>query len=392
MTAAVTGRAPVPDAGVVADVVVVGAGPVGLLLAGELASGGVSVVVLERLREPMTESRAAQLNTRTAELLRERGLAPLIDGATREDSGHFAGFPLDLSRLDSPCAGNWKTPQYRTEAALAERAVRLGADLRRGHELRGLRDEGDRVVCEVAVPGGLVSLTARYVVGCDGAAGTVRRLASIPCDEGPATRELLRADLKGVEIPDRRFERLERGLAIAATREGVTRIMVYAFGREPRARTTPAEFAEIAATWKEVTGEDVSDGEPLWADVFDNRWGLARRYVRGRVLLAGDAAHWHMPIGGQALNLGLQDAVNLGWKLAAVVRGHAPAGLLDSYDEERRAVGAAVLDHVLMQESLLLGGPEMEPVRRGLRVLLQAEAVRDHFAEVAGGLDVRYPV
>jgi 2-polyprenyl-6-methoxyphenol hydroxylase-like FAD-dependent oxidoreductase len=373
-----------------APVVIVGAGPVGLLLASELGRAGVPVVIVERLASPMTESRASQLTALTAELLAERGLGPLLAGAGHEPRAHFAGFGFDLSGLDSDYPGNWKVPQYRTEAALADRAAEHGVRVLRSHELIELAEEDDHVACGVVGPRGYARIRARYVVGCDGARSSVRRLAGFAMSATAATRELLRADVTGLAIRDRRFERLEAGFAVASTRDGVTRVMVHAAGQAPVRRTGPPEFGEVAATWAKVTGEDISGGTPIWLDCFDNSSGLAERYRRSRVLLAGDAAHWHLPIGGQALNVGLQDAVNLGWKLAGTVHGWAAPGLLDSYHDERHAAAARVLDWVLAQEMLLLGGAEIEPLRSVLAELTALRPAQAHLAMVASNLGDRY--
>jgi 2-polyprenyl-6-methoxyphenol hydroxylase-like FAD-dependent oxidoreductase len=373
------------------DVLIVGAGPVGLLLAGELRRSGVRVVIVDRLPSPMTESRASLLNTRTAELLHERGFDALLDPAIRETRAHFAGLPLDLSRLDSEFAGNWKVPQYRTESVFAERAAGLGATLLRSHELVGVGEFDDHVGCAVDTPVGRRDITARYVVGCDGAASTVRRLGGFDAARTAATKELFRADVTGIDIRDRRFERLPGGFAVAATRGGVTRVMMHATGDStggaPAVRTSPPEFAEVAACWAKVTGEDISAGTAIWLDAFDNAMGQAGEYRRGRVLLAGDAAHWHLPIGGQALNVGLQDAINLGWKLAGAVTGSAPPGVLDSYHRERHPAAARVLAYVAAQEMLLLGGAEVEPLRSVFAELLELPPAHDHLARLAAGLD-----
>lgn len=368
------------------DVLIAGAGPVGLLLACELRRSGAEAVIVERLPSPMTESRASQLNTRTAELLHERSFGALLDPAARELTAHFGGLPLDLSGLDSEHAGNWKVPQYRTESVLAERAVALGAVLLRAHDLTDIREFDDHVSCGVDTPAGRLGLEARYLVGCDGAASTVRRLGGFDTSLTAATRELLRADVMGIEIPDRRFERLPGGFAVASTRGGVTRVMVHAAGQAAATRSSPPEFAEVVRLWQKVTGEDIGTGTATWVDAFDNAMGQARTYRRGRVLLAGDAAHWHMPIGGQALNVGLQDAVNLGWKLAATVHGSAPRGVLDSYHRERHPAAARVLDYVAAQEILLLGGPEVEALRAVLAELLGLQPAHDHLARLAAGL------
>ena len=372
-------------------VVVVGAGPTGLLLACELRRSQVQVVVVERLASPMTESRASQLSTLTAELLHERGFDSLLEEAGREPGAHFGGLPFDLAGLDSAYAGNWKVPQYRTESVLGQRAEMLGATVLRAHELTGMTELADHVVCEVRDPeGGELRIRARYAVGCDGARSTVRRLCGFTSLATEPTKEMLRADVTGIGIRDRRFERLERGLAVAGTRDGVTRVMVYAAGQAVTGRTEPPRFPEVIRLWEKVTGEDISGGNAIWIDSFDNAMGQACSYRRGRVLLAGDAAHWHMPIGGQALNVGLQDAVNLGWKLAGSVHGWAAPGLLDSYHAERHPVAARVLRYVAAQEIVLFGGAEIEPMRAVLSELIGLGQVRRHLARVVSGLDDRY--
>ncbi|WP_444971344.1 SDR family oxidoreductase [Streptomyces sp. SAI-25] len=373
------------------DVVVVGAGPVGLMLAGELRLGGADVLVLDRLTAPTAESRASTLHARTMELLDQRGL--LGDGGFGdppcEPRGHFGGLPMDLT-LPGPYPGQWKVPQTRTEEVLGAWAVRLGARVRRGHRVTGLEQHPDRAVVEATGPTGApVWITAAYVVGCDGEDSTVRRLAGIAFPGADAERELIRADIDGIDIRARRFERLPGGLAIAARRpDGVTRVMVHQLGRAPRA--AEASFADIVAAWSAVTGEDLSAGTPVWVNAFGDVSRQAEQYRRGRVLLAGDAAHAQMPIGGQALNLGLQDAVNLGWKLAAVTGGRAPAGLLDTYHRERHEVGRQVLSNIRAQARLLLGGPEVTGLRAVIGKLLPYEAVRERLAGMVSGLDVRY--
>ncbi|WP_370949748.1 FAD-dependent monooxygenase [Amycolatopsis sp. cg5] len=344
-----------------AGVAIVGAGPVGLLLAGDLREAGVPVIVVERLPEPMTESRATQLTSRSASLLRARGLESLLTDT--ESKAHFGGLSFEL---DSPL---WKVPQPRTEAALTKRAFDLGVSLLRSHTLTGIGDH-----LEVDGPLGTVAIESEHVVGCDGENSTVRRLAGFDYAFRPATRELLRADVTGLSVPDRRFERFEHGLAVAATRGDVTRVMVHEFGRSA-ARTEPVTFAEITDVWAKVTGEDIAGGKPLWADAFDNATGLVSSYREGNVLLAGDAAHRHLPVGGQALNVGLQDAA----ALATALTGGADT-LLDDYARTRRAAALAVMELVAAQELLLLGGPEVEPLREVLTELFTVDAARAHLA------------
>ncbi|MFK0122924.1 FAD-dependent monooxygenase [Streptomyces nigra] len=373
-------------------VVVVGAGPVGLFLAGELRLGGADVVVLERLRTPTTESRASTLHARTAELFDCRGLLDALGDPPREPRGHFGGVPMDLT-VPGPYAGQWKVPQTRTEELLQDWARALGADVRRGWEVTGLVQSDAHVELTVAAPDGERRLRAAYVVACDGEDSTVRALTGAAFPGSPAGRELLRADIAGIDIPNRRFERREHGLAIAAKMPGgTTRVMVHAFGRPARPRTGPPAFTEVVDVWRRVTGEDLGAGRPVWLNAFGDANQQLAQYRHGRVLFAGDAAHRQMPSGGQALNLGLQDAANLGWKLAAVARGRAPEALLDTYHDERHAVGRRVLANIRAQAQLLLGGPEVEPARALLAELIEAGPTRDHLAAMITGLDIRYPV
>ncbi|MDR3080882.1 MAG: SDR family oxidoreductase [Streptomyces sp.] len=374
------------------QVIVVGAGPVGLFLAGELRLAGADVVVLERLTAPTTESRASTLHARTMELLDSRGLLEPLGDIPSDVMGHFGGVPLDLT-LPGPYPGQWKVPQTRIEELLGQWAKDLGADIRRGHEVTGLSVTEDYAEAEVRTAGGTTALfRAKCVVGCDGENSVVRRLEGFDFPGVDAQRELLRADVAGIDIPNRRFQRLEGGLAIAARRpDGVTRVMVHEFGAKPRA--AQPDFADIADAWKRVTGEDISGGTPLWVNSFGDASRQAKSYRDHRFFLAGDAAHQQMPIGGQALNLGLQDAANLGWKLAAQVSARGPEGLLDSYDTERRAVGQKVLSNIRTQALLLLGSGEVDATREVFAELIdESENVRTHLAGTISGLDIRYDV
>ncbi|MFJ3883234.1 SDR family oxidoreductase [Streptomyces sp. NPDC090077] len=373
------------------QVIVVGAGPVGLLLAGELRLAGADVVVLDRLTAPTAESRASSLHARTVEILDSRGLLERLGDVPRENTGHFGGIPLDLG-LPGPYPGQWKVAQTRLEEVLGEWAADLGADIRRGHELTGLTTTADGVLATVRTEdGGERAFRAPYLVGCDGENSAVRRLGGFGFPGTDAERELLRADVAGIDVPNRRFERLEGGLAIAARRpDGVTRVMVHEFGARPR--TAQPTFEEVADTWKRITGEDIGSGTPLWVNSFGDASRQAAEYRRGPLLLAGDAAHQQMPIGGQSLNLGLQDAFNLGWKLGARVAGHGTEELLDGYHAERHPVGKAVQGNIRTQALLLLGGPEVDAVREVFAELTASENVRTHLAGLVSGLSVRHAV
>ncbi|AVH55987.1 KR domain-containing protein [Streptomyces dengpaensis] len=385
------GSAEAPDV----DVAVVGAGPVGLLLAGILGRGGVRVTVLERLTEPTGESRASILHARTMEILDDLGLTERFGPPPNAGPGHFGGIPLDLTAaVPSRFPGQWKAPQTLVETVLSGWAAGLGVEVRRGYTVTGLAETADRVRVTATGPDGVRrEFTAAYLVGCDGERSTVRRLGGFAFPGSAATKELLRADITGVEIPDRRFERHPNGVANARRGpDGVTRLMVHEYGRVPAPDGAPPDADEVGRVWKRVTGEDIGGARAVWVNAFHNACGQAARYRRGRVFLAGDAAHAQLPVGGQALNLGLQDAASLGEKLTARIAGRADDGVLDSYHAERHPAGARVLGYIEAQAHLLFGGPEMDALRAVFAELLTLAPVRTHLATTIGGLDGPRPL
>ncbi|GHG83343.1 SDR family oxidoreductase [Streptomyces griseocarneus] len=377
------------------DVIVVGAGPVGLMLAARLRTGGARVTVLERLARPTTESRASVLHTRTMEIFDECGVLDRLGPLRALGPGHFGGIPLDLAAAgpDHRFAGQWECLQSRLEPVLEEWAAGLGADVRRGHTVTGLTPHADRVEVLSSGPDGARHRhTAAYVVGCDGERSTVRRLAGFDFAGHAATREMLRADVAGIDVPGRRLQRFAHGVATAFRRpDGTTRLMIHRYGAEPGDVTRAPDFAEVAAAWAAVTGEDIGGGTALWINRFDNTSRQVTRYRQGRVLLAGDAAHAQMPVGGQALNLGLQDAADLGPRLAAVVTGTGGEDVLDGYHETRHPVGARTLAGIRAQEHLLFGGPETDGMREVFGDLLGIDAVATRLARGISGLDGPVP-
>ncbi|MFI5588995.1 FAD-dependent monooxygenase [Amycolatopsis sp. NPDC051758] len=333
------------------DVVVVGAGPVGLMLAAELRLGGAGVVVLDRRATPDERPRANGLAGRIVEQLDHRGLLDPFR-AEAAFTGPVPGFPfgpvpLNFAGLDTPVRG-LMLQQPRMEALLAARATEVGAEIRRGHELVDLGT--------VRGPDGSYPLAAQYVVGCDGAHSRVRELAGIGFP-GTTDNELMRlghfrADLSlftttaGVE---RGWNRRPGGrVLVTSLTPGVVIAGVREVAPEPPGEPTLEEFRDAV---RRVLGADLPLGEPLWLSRTVSSARLAERYRAGRVLLAGDAAHL-FPAGGSSLNVGLLDAVNLGWKLAAVVRGDAPSALLDSYHAERHPVAARTLTQTRVQALL----------------------------------------
>ncbi|BFU42688.1 FAD-dependent monooxygenase [Krasilnikovia sp. MM14-A1004] len=377
-----------------AAVIVVGAGPAGLMLAGELRLGGVPVIVIDKLPRPTGESRGLGFTARTMEVFDQRGLLPRFGTIETSPLGHFGGVPVDFSVLDGAHFGAKGIPQARTEQILSEWAVELGADLRRSWEFAGYTETGDGVEVLVRTPQGDVTLRAEYLVACDGGRSAVRRAAGFDFPGTPSTMEMFLADVRGCDLRPRPIgETLPGGMVMAGPLgDGIDRIIVCERDNPPGRRTAPPEFAEVADAWQRLTGESIHHGTPVWVSAFGDASRQVTEYRRGRVLIAGDAAHIHLPAGGQGLNVSVQDSVNLGWKLAAVARGHAPAELLDTYHTERHPVGQRLLLNTKAQGLLFLQGGIMQPLRDVLAELLVYDGVARHLAGMVSGLDIRYEV
>ncbi|NYH77572.1 bifunctional hydroxylase/dehydrase [Actinopolyspora biskrensis] len=374
------------------SVVVVGAGPAGLMLAGELRLAGIDVVVLEKLEERTGESRGIGFTIRTMEVFDQRGLLPRFGDFQTSDMGHFGGVPLDLGVLDSEHWAAKTIPQSQTETVLESWTSELGADIRRGQEFTGVVADSEGV--SVHVRGSDEPLTARYLVGCDGGRSEVRKALGFDFPGTAATTELFLADVRGVELEPRMTgEQVSGGMVMAARLpDGVQRIIVGERGVPPQRRTEPPAFAEVADIWKRLTGDDISEADPVWVSAFGDAARQVTQYRKGRVLLAGDAAHIHLPAGGQGMNTSIQDSVNLGWKLAAVLRGNAPESLLDTYHGERHEVGRKLLENTRAQSMLILGGDEVGPLRDVLGELFGYPEIERHFAARVSGLDISYEV
>ncbi|OLR93230.1 FAD-dependent monooxygenase [Actinokineospora bangkokensis] len=375
-------------------VIVVGAGPVGLLLAGELRLGGADVLVLERAPRPSGESRGLGFTARAAEVFAQRGLLRRFGDVETSPQGHFGGIPMDYSVLEGSHFGVRGIPQDRTERLLERWAVELGARVLRGHEVVGLHQDADGVVAAVAGPDGRVEFEGSHLVAADGGRSTVRGLAGFDFPGTPASREMYLADVVGRGIKPRFIgERVPGGMVMSAPLGGgVDRIIVCERGTPHRERRTAPGWSEVADAWQRLTGESLHDAEVRWVSAFTDATRQVTEYRRGRVLIAGDAAHTHLPAGGQGLSLGVQDAANLGWKLAAVVRGWAPPDLLDTYHAERHPVGARVLRNTRAQGHLYLSGEEVEPLRSVVAELIEIPEVGRHLSGMVSGLDVRYDV
>ncbi|MEU2671615.1 FAD-dependent monooxygenase [Streptomyces sp. NPDC007164] len=381
------------------DVIVVGAGPTGLTLAGELRLGGARVTVVERLAAPTGQSRGLGFTARAMEAFDQRGLLPRFgQGETPDISpvGHFGGVRFDYTVLPGAHFGARGIPQSLTESVLETWATGLGAVIHRGWEFtrshRGAGPHDRAVEITVRTPEGPRRLSAAYLVGADGGHSPVRAAAGIDFPGTPASRVMYLADVVGRSLRPRPLgERLEHGMVMAAPLgDGVDRIIVCPDGATPREDAAPVTFAEVAEAWLRLTGEDIADAGTQWVSSFTDATRQASTYRRGRVLLAGDAAHVHLPAGGQGMSTGILDAVNLGWKLAAVIRGTAVGTLLDTYHDERHPAGARLLANTRAQGTVFLGGRESDPLRALFAELIEYDDVKRHLAGFVSGLDTRY--
>ncbi|MFG2006311.1 FAD-dependent monooxygenase [Spirillospora sp. NPDC048911] len=379
------------------QVIVVGAGPVGLWLAAELRLGGVRVTVLEARRERDPHSKALTVHPRTLEILAFRGLVDrfLVEGP-HIPSGHFGGLDdrMDFSVLDTPFPFTLAIPQARTEELLEEHALAAGATVRRGHRVTGLTQDADAVTVTVEGPAEPYTLKAAYVVGCDGTASIVRQAAAIAFPGTDATVWGWLGDVV-LDRPPAGITNLSGphgGLMMVPLPGGVHRIV----GSDPAGvrPVHPGELTldELRAKVAAIAGTDYGMRDPHWLSRFGNATRQAEHYRAGRVFLAGDAAHMHFPTGGVGLNVGVQDTTNLGWKLAAVIDGTAKDDLLDTYHAERHPVGAELLVGTRAQTALMTTfTPEGQDLRTLLsRLIATVPELSRELAERLSGLAVAY--
>ena len=380
-------------------VLIVGAGPTGMMLAAELALAGVDVALVER--RPTSElagSRAGGLHARTIEVFDQRGIADrfLAAGQIAQVAG-FAMIRLDISDFPTRHPYGLGLWQNHIERILAEWVDELGITIYRGREVTGFTQDATGV--DVALSGG-ESMRAEYVVGCDGGRSVIRKTAGIDFPGWDATTSNLIAEVEMTEVPELGIRRDERGVhgfsrveyeirdgQVIFSDKGPIRVMLT---ESHVGLTSEPTLRDLSKALIAVYGTDYGVHDPIWISRFSDVTRQAAAYREGRVLLAGDAAHVHYPVGGQGLNLGVQDAVNLGWKLAQVVKRTSPESLLDTYHTERHPVAARVLRNTMAQVALSRTDDRTKALTDSVSELLSMEEPRKRFGAMMSGLDIRY--
>ncbi|MGA9523804.1 MAG: FAD-dependent monooxygenase [Myxococcaceae bacterium] len=370
------------------SVVIAGAGPTGLMLAGELALAGVDVAVVERrATRELVGSRAGGLHARTIEVLDQRGIAErfLSQGKVMQVA-QFGGIPLDIS--DFPTSHNYGLAlwQNHIERILAGWVDELKVPIHRGREVTGFTQDDGGV--SVALSDGQ-SVRAQYLVGCDGGRSVVRKAAGIEFPGWDPTTSSLIAEVEVAAEPPWGIRQDALGVHAFGKLDDGPRVRVVVTEEQVGATNEPT-LRDLSEKLIKVYGSDFGVHSPIWISRFTDMTRQAASYRAGRVLLAGDAAHIHYPAGGQGLNIGVQDAVNLGWKLAQVVKGTSPASLLDTYHSERHPIAARFLRITMAQVALRRGDERARALGDTVSELLRMDEPRKRYAAMMSGLDVQY--
>ena len=369
-------------------VVIAGGGPTGLMLAGELALAGVDTAVVERRASPdLTGSRAGGLHSRTIEVLDQRGIADrfLSHGHVAQVAS-FSMIPLDISDFPTRHPYGLGLWQDRIERLLADWVGELEVPVYRGREVTGFAQDDTGVNVELSDGR---SLRAEYLVGCDGGRSVIRKAAGIEFPGWDPTTSSLVAEVEMAEEPEWGSRRDDKGIHSLNRLEDGGRVRVVV-REQHAAHTREPTLRDLSQALIAVWGTDYGLHSATWIFRFTDTTRQAASYRDRRILLAGDAAHVHSPIGGQGLNTGVQDAVNLGWKLALVVKGTSPESLLDTYHAERHPVAARVLHNTMAQTALSRSGARIDALRDTMSELLSMDEPRRRIAAMISGLDIHY--
>jgi 2-polyprenyl-6-methoxyphenol hydroxylase-like FAD-dependent oxidoreductase len=396
------------------DVIVVGAGPVGLTLAADLALAGLSVTVLERLTEQAGWIKAGGINGRSTQFLSRRGLADVLKAESERNGAGFAAFSRSGAtasssdgaaaaqagrRFDGHFGGlflhagpgfqlppSTVLPQQALERLLMDRVIELGVPVLRGHDVTAVSQDEDRVTVRACG----TTFFGRYLVGCDGGRSDVRKLVgfAFPGTDPITTGYQAVVTLADPTQPAMGWNLTATGLCAHGPTPG--RLLLVSFQGPPAGRSVDISREELEGALRYITGHDVDIAQVHATTRFTDNTRQAATYRQGRVLLAGDAAHVHPPFGGQGLNIGLQDAANLGWKLAATVNGWAPEGLLDTYESERHPVAARVLTNTRAQLSIMRPDAHSRAMRELLADLLSTPGLTERVVAMMQGLDIAY--
>lgn len=369
-------------------VVIAGGGPTGLMLAAELALARVDVAIVERRpSQDLAGSRAGGLHSRTLEVLDQRGIVDrfLSQGKVAQVAS-FALSPLDISDFPTRHNHGLALWQNHIERILADWVSELAVPIYRGGEVTGFAQDDTGVDVEL---GSGRSLRAKYLVGCDGGRSLVRKKAGIDFPGWDASTSYLIAEVEMTGEPELGVRRGDRGINGIGKLEDGKRLRVVLV--EPRVGDgDEPTLSDLREALGSVYGTDYGVHGVTWLSRFTDMARQAASYRERRVLLAGDAAHVHSPAGGQGLNIGVQDAVNLGWKLAQVIHGASPESLLDTYHAERHPIGARVLKSTLAQTAINRGDERTAALRETMTELLKMDEPRKRYAAMMSGLDIRY--
>jgi 2-polyprenyl-6-methoxyphenol hydroxylase-like FAD-dependent oxidoreductase len=369
------------------EVAIAGGGPTGMMLAGELALAGIDVAIFEqRPGQALAGSRAGGLHSRGIELLDQRGIADrfLSEGQTAQ-AAMFASTVLDMSDFPTRHPYSLGLWQNHIERIMAEWVAELGVPTNYGREVTGFAQDDAGVDVELADGS---ALRARYLIGCDGGRSVIRKAAGIDFPGWDPTTSNLIAEVEVAVEPEWGISHTALGISsLNRMDDGPVRVLVTE--QEIGSESEPT-LRDLSEALTRVYGTDYGIHSPTWISRFTDMTRQAASYREGRVLIAGDSAHIHYPAGGQGLQNGMQDAVNLGWKLAQVIRGTSPDSLLDTYEAERHPAAARSIRHTMAQTALLRPEPRVEALRDAVADTMRMEEPRKRFAALISGLDVRY--